>query len=118
MAGSKVSLTCMDERRRVMYYNSDETDELGQFEMTVNKYINGKELKEKMCSVRIVSSPDPTCNLLTDFGAGKSGLKLTQPSFIYRDLVKYVVGPFYFTTPLCDQPDTTESSDDYRGKNY
>ncbi|KAF2307475.1 hypothetical protein GH714_028979 [Hevea brasiliensis] len=115
--GCKVSLTCMDERRRVMYYNSDVTDKLGQFDMTVNKYINGKVLKEKLCSVRLVSSPDPTCNILTDFAGGKSGVKLRQPTLIYRDMVKYVLGPFYFTSPMCDQPDTSESNY-YHGSNY
>ncbi|CBI30197.3 unnamed protein product, partial [Vitis vinifera] len=29
--GSRVSVTCMDDRRRVMYYGSDETDEAGKY---------------------------------------------------------------------------------------
>ncbi|EEF42850.1 conserved hypothetical protein [Ricinus communis] len=107
--GCKVSLTCMDERRRVMYYESDITDEEGQFDMTVSKYINGKELKEKLCSVRLVSSPDQTCNILTDFAGGKSGVKLRRPTLIYRDMVKYMLQPFYFTTPMCEEPDTSQS---------
>ncbi|KAA8518661.1 hypothetical protein F0562_016135 [Nyssa sinensis] len=45
--GCKVSITCMDDRSRVVYYGSDETDEAGDFEMIINKHINGKELNVK-----------------------------------------------------------------------
>ncbi|KAF5186119.1 Pollen ole e 1 allergen and extensin family protein [Thalictrum thalictroides] len=105
--GCRVSVTCMDDRGRVMHYASDETDEQGDFDMIVDKNINGKELKPELCSVRLVSSPDNVCNLLTDFAGGRSGVKLTRPSHIFRDLVKYTLGPFFFTTPMCDEPDTT-----------
>ncbi|KAJ8754046.1 hypothetical protein K2173_001944 [Erythroxylum novogranatense] len=118
--GCRVSLTCMDEGGRVIYYGSDETNEQGQFEMTLSKVLNGKELKEKLCSVRLVSSPNPTCNVLTDFAGGKSGVKLRGPSLVYRDLIKYVLAPFYFTSPICDRPDTTQSDGGYtnRGSQY
>ena len=115
IAGGKVSITCMDDRSRVVYYGSDATDELGQFDIIVNKYINGKELKAKLCSVRLVSSPDSTCNILTDFAGGKRGVKLNLPSLVYRDQIKYTLGPFYFTKPLCDEPNTTDSDDTHGG---
>ncbi|KAJ4838405.1 hypothetical protein Tsubulata_017435 [Turnera subulata] len=105
--GSKVSLTCMDERRRVAYFVSDVTDQKGQFDMSVSKYINGKRLNDKLCWVRLISSPDPTCNVFTDFGGGKSGVKLMRPTSVYHDTLKYVLTPLYFTTPMCEQPDTT-----------
>lgn len=110
----------MDERSRVVYYGSDLTDEMGQFDLTINKFtIHGKELKAKLCSVRLVSSPDATCNILTDFAGGRSGVRLQRPSLVYRDLVKYTLGPFYFTTPMCEEPDThDESHDDGQGHNY
>ncbi|XP_061352405.1 non-classical arabinogalactan protein 31 [Gastrolobium bilobum] len=104
--GVKVSLTCMDKRSRVVCYTSDTTDELGQYDMTVNKYVHGKELDTKQCSVRLVSSPDYACNILTDFGGGKSGVKLNNPTSVYRSLIKYVLNPFYYTTPMCDKPET------------
>ncbi|KAH7690796.1 hypothetical protein IHE45_02G074100 [Dioscorea alata] len=111
LKGCKVSVTCMDERRRVVYHANDETDDQGEFQLLVNKYINGKELKhEKGCTVRLVSSPHPNCNIATDFGKGKSGAKLCSPSHVYPGLVKYTVGPFYFTSPMCDDPDTTPPS--------
>ncbi|KAF6134350.1 hypothetical protein GIB67_005742 [Kingdonia uniflora] len=116
--GVRVSVTCMDERSRVVYYGSDETDAQGVFEMTINRYINGKELKANLCSVRLVSSPDPVYNIFTNFGGGKCGVKLSRPSLVYRDLIKYTLGPFYFTSPMCDEPDTTESTDDHQGSNY
>jgi len=101
-----VSLTCMDKRNRVMYYTSDTTDELGLYDMIVNKYIYGKKLDTKGCYVRLVSSPDNVCNILTDFGGGKAGYKLKYPTSVYRGLIKYMVTPFYYTTPMCDMPDT------------
>ncbi|XP_075637329.1 pistil-specific extensin-like protein [Castanea sativa] len=113
--GGKVSIACMDDRSRVVYYGSDVTDELGQFDIIVNKYINGKELKAKLCSVRLVSSPDSTCNILTDFASGKRGVKLNLPSLVYRDQIKYTLGPFYFTKLLCDEPNTTDSDDTHGG---
>lgn len=104
--GGKVSVTCMDERKRVVYYGSDLTDGQGVFDLIVNKYVNGKELKPDCCWVRLVSSPDATCNLLTNFAGGRSGVKLNRPTSVYRDMIKYGVGPFYFTTPMCDDPQT------------
>lgn len=111
-AGSKVSVTCFDQRRRVMYYGSDTTDETGQFYLSLKEYINGKKLDTKLCSVRLVSSPDNACNILTDFGGGKTGVKLINPTSMYRDLIKFVLSPFYYTTPMCDKPDTSHSYDD------
>ncbi|XP_022144725.1 pistil-specific extensin-like protein [Momordica charantia] len=113
----KVSVTCLDERSRVMHYASDLTDELGQFDITIDKLVHGKKLNPKKCSVRLVSSPDPTCNIMTDFAGGRSGVQLRGPSLTYRDFVKYVLGPFYFTSPMCEEPNT-DDSDDNNGKNY
>ncbi|XP_009779882.1 pistil-specific extensin-like protein [Nicotiana sylvestris] len=121
--GSIVSLTCLDERRRVMYYGSDLTDEAGKFDLITNTTCYGKTIKPQNCFLRLVSSPDPVCNIATDFAGGKSGIKLHRPTVIYRDLLKYVLGPFYYTTPMCDEPDTNdddnlESDDEGKGSNY
>ncbi|KAK9093899.1 hypothetical protein Scep_025368 [Stephania cephalantha] len=83
--GSRVSATCMDERDKVIYYGSDETDEEGEFDKVVDNRETCKELRPELCSVRLVSSPNPVCNVATDFGGGKSGVKLGKPSFVYRD---------------------------------
>ncbi|KAK4281577.1 hypothetical protein QN277_013050 [Acacia crassicarpa] len=109
--GSKVSLTCLDRRGRVIYYTSDTTDETGQFDLTVKTYLYSKKLDTKLCSVRLVSSPDSACNILTDFGRGRSGLKLANPTSIYRHVTKFVLEPFFFTSPMCDKPDTSYSDD-------
>ncbi|TXG58390.1 hypothetical protein EZV62_016219 [Acer yangbiense] len=111
LKGVKVSLTCMDERSRVMYYNSDFTDEEGYYEMEVEKYVYGKELKAKLCKIRLVSSPDPTCNVITNFAGGKSGVKLWRPTEVFGDTVKYKSGRFFFTTPMCEKPDTSASQE-------
>ncbi|KAM1294579.1 pistil-specific extensin-like protein [Malus sylvestris] len=117
--GGKVSMTCMDERSRVVFYASDLTDEKGQFNLIMNKYTtNGKEVNANRCSLRLVSCPDATCNVPTNFGGGRSGVKLNRPSLVYRDLVKYTLGPFYYTSPMCEKPDTTRYDDRGNGRNY
>ncbi|KAL4181966.1 hypothetical protein AMTRI_Chr12g240100 [Amborella trichopoda] len=115
--GSKVAVTCMDERKRTVYYASDETDEQGEFEIPLKKeYVKGKSLSTVGCLVRLVSSPDPLCNVPTDFGRGHSGVTLEWPSIVYKDLIKHIVGPFYFTSSMCEEPDTQEEHD--QGTNY
>ncbi|OMO84045.1 Pollen Ole e 1 allergen/extensin [Corchorus olitorius] len=115
--GCKVSVTCMDDRNRVMYYGSDETDEQGKFNMAVNKYINGKVLQAKSCLVRLVSSPHPTCNIPTNFAGGHTGVNLPiRPAVVYRDLVQYELGTFFYTTPRCDKP-KPDSPDSCHGNN-
>ncbi|XP_077225817.1 uncharacterized protein LOC143859025 [Tasmannia lanceolata] len=84
--GCSVALTCMDERGRVVYYTSDETDGEGEFEMRIE---SRRLLRE-------------------DFAGGRSGVKLSRPSHVYGDQIKYTLGSFYFTSPMCDEPDTTE----------
>ncbi|KAG9441859.1 hypothetical protein H6P81_017713 [Aristolochia fimbriata] len=115
--GCKVAVTCRDERKRVVYYGSDETDEEGEYDIAIDKHVNGKELNAAGCSLRLVSSPDPQCNILTDFAGGKSGVKLRRPSYVYRDEVRYALKPLFFTSPMCDEPDTKEDPSD-QGGNY
>ncbi|XVE61605.1 hypothetical protein DITRI_Ditri06bG0053600 [Diplodiscus trichospermus] len=116
--GCKVSVTCMDDRSRIMYYGSDETDEKGEFNMVVNKYINGKELKAKSCLVRLVSSPHPTCNIPTNFAGGHTGVELpVRPAVVYRDLVQYQLGTFFYTTPRCDKLPASAASDECHANN-
>lgn len=96
-----------------MHYGSDTTDEAGQFRMSINKLMsNGKPIKTGSCFVRLLSSPDKACDVFTDFGGGLSGVRLTQPTSVFRDLVKFTLNPFYFTSPMCDEPDTTPSTPD------
>lgn len=100
-------MTCLDDRNRVVHYASDLTDEAGNFDVTCQKFVNGKKLRPESCYLRLVSSPDPVCNVATNFAGGVTGVKLHRPSVVYRDLVKYALGPFYYTTPMCEEPDTT-----------
>ncbi|XP_073158762.1 uncharacterized protein [Henckelia pumila] len=112
LKGAKVSVTCLDERSRIVHYASDLTDGAGDFEVNCNKYANGKKINPKNCFLRLVSSPDPVCNVATNFAGGKTGLKLQRPAVVYRDTVKYALGAFYYTTPMCDEPDTSILDDD------
>ncbi|KAL9679889.1 hypothetical protein QQ045_017760 [Rhodiola kirilowii] len=116
---SKVSITCLDEKRhRVMYFNSDLTDDSGDYDITIGmKDTTGKRLNLKSCLVRLVSSPDQVCNVMTNSGGGKDGVKLGRPSSVFRDVIKYNMRPFYYTTPMCDEPDTTEG-DENEATNY
>ncbi|CAL5350862.1 unnamed protein product [Camellia sinensis] len=43
---------------------------------------------------------DPVCNIATDFAGGRSGVKLRRATVVYRDFVKHVLSPFYYTTPM------------------
>ncbi|GAB4827072.1 hypothetical protein Ancab_033955 [Ancistrocladus abbreviatus] len=107
--GCRVSVTCLDERKRVSCYNSDETDAEGEFNMIINKVAYGKQLKPEDCLVRLVSSPDATCNVATNFGNGRTGVRLRQANVRYRGMVKYFLGSFYYTSPLCEEPDSSNS---------
>ncbi|KMT02037.1 hypothetical protein BVRB_9g207700 [Beta vulgaris subsp. vulgaris] len=111
--GCRVSITCLDEHKGLAYYGSDATDDDGQFNMMVDKSVHGKKISPKDCLVRLVSSPDPSCNIATDFAGGKKGVKLRQASVSYRGMTKYVVGPFYYTTPTCDDEPDTPSQGSY-----
>ncbi|KAL5563768.1 hypothetical protein UlMin_033515 [Ulmus minor] len=104
--GGIVSITCMDERSIVVHYASGTNDKIGQFELKVklNKCA-GKKLNPKFCWVRLVSSPHPTCNLFTNFG------------IVYRDSITYKLGPFYYTSPMCDKLDTSDDQSNYHDNN-
>ncbi|GAB2227024.1 hypothetical protein Droror1_Dr00008823 [Drosera rotundifolia] len=106
--GAKASVTCLDDRKRVSYYNSDETDAAGEFNIIINKDAYGKTLKPENCLVRLVSSTDPTCKVATNFGNGKTGVKLVQPNVKYRNLVKYQLSAFYYTSAACEVPFTSK----------
>lgn len=106
--GAKVAVTCMDCRGRVVYHGSDFTDEKGEFELeVVRRRAYGKAIEVEDCTVRLVSSSESTCNVMTDFGGGRSGVRPHHPSALHRGLVKYTVGPFYFTSPACDYTDAS-----------
>ncbi|GMH09877.1 hypothetical protein Nepgr_011718 [Nepenthes gracilis] len=111
--GCKVSVTCLDERKRVLYYNSDDTDADGEFDVIISQVVYGKKLKPKDCLVRVVSSPDVACNVATNFGNGRTGVRLRQPNVRYKGMVKYLVGPFYYTTPMCEEPRDPNSAYHY-----
>ncbi|KAI3933312.1 hypothetical protein MKW98_006671 [Papaver atlanticum] len=111
--GSRVSILCMDDaNKKVVYRGSNKTNKKGEFGIILNqKSINGKEIiKPKLCTVKLESSPNPDCYIPTDFRGGRLGVKLNsvRPSFdqLRPNVTKYRLGPFSYTTPLCDEIDT------------
>ncbi|RZC81770.1 hypothetical protein C5167_044344 [Papaver somniferum] len=113
IVGSRVSILCMDDaNKEVVYMGSNKTNKKGEFEMILNQeYITGKEIiKQKLCTVKLVSSPNPYSYIPTYFRGGRLGVKLNsvRPSFDQQrpNVTKYRLGPFSYTTPLCDELDT------------
>ncbi|KAM7254753.1 hypothetical protein ACFE04_019994 [Oxalis oulophora] len=102
--GCVVGILCRDERYKAIHYGSDATDDEGKFNIVVDRYLHGKEVKPNLCIVRLVSSPHPSCHIATDFANGQTGVKLRRPTTVNRDLVAYMLGPFYYTTPMCEKP--------------
>ncbi|KAE8684835.1 putative Eukaryotic release factor 1 (eRF1) family protein [Hibiscus syriacus] len=110
--GLKAPIPFKDDRSRIIYYESHETDEQGNFNMAVNKYVNGKELQPQSCLIRLVSSPHATCNILTNFAGELKGIKLpNRPTVLYRDLVQYQLGTFFYTTQRCAKPAADHNHD-------
>nr|CAD1835155.1 unnamed protein product [Ananas comosus var. bracteatus] len=104
IVGSKVGVTCMGPQARVLLHKSDACDRRGEFDIVVDKYVNGVEVNPEECTVRLVSSGCQNCTVMTNFNGGKDGVRLSRPSTVYPGHIAYKVGPFYFTIPKCDLP--------------
>ncbi|XP_062119182.1 non-classical arabinogalactan protein 30 [Humulus lupulus] len=116
--GGIVSITCMDQRRRVVHYASDVTDELGGFELNISSEVCAyKRLNPKLCRARLVSSPDYDCNILANFGGGHTGVALSWPTSIFHNSIGYTLHPFYFTTQTCQKPQQEEEDRVYQNNN-
>ncbi|KAG6532164.1 hypothetical protein ZIOFF_006002 [Zingiber officinale] len=104
MKGAKVAVTCLDSRQQTVYHVSATTDSKGEFHLPVSVSAGGKAMRPaEDCTVGLVSSPDTTCDIMTEFGGGKGGVK---PGHVWEQLVaaEYTVGPFFFAPRLCEQP--------------
>ncbi|WOL00649.1 pistil-specific extensin-like protein [Canna indica] len=107
--GARVAVTCLDSRRRrVVYHASGTTDGAGEFDFPISIYPGGSTKATikpaEDCTVRVVASPDATCNIMTDFGGGQRGVKPDQRSALHpAGVVKYTLGPFFFTSLACEE---------------
>ncbi|KAK3157059.1 hypothetical protein QOZ80_2AG0115620 [Eleusine coracana subsp. coracana] len=102
--GSVVGVTCLDKRTgRTVYHGRDATDDKGVFNIEVPAEVRGGcRLEPTDCLVRIASSGDAGCAVLTNFNGGRTGEKPYRPVKIFPGEVTYAVGPYYATLPKCD----------------
>ncbi|CAI0407555.1 unnamed protein product [Linum tenue] len=85
--GSTVSLTCMDDRKRVHHYDSDVTDERGEYEMVEGSPASGSASPRR----RTVAPPSTTSDRSTTRTQGASDRRLaslmTNPVMIRSTIV-------------------------------
>lgn len=111
--GSKVSITCRDDRSRVVYHGSDYTDGQGIFNIEVpSKATNGCDLAPSRCLVRLASSGDAACAAFTDFNRGQTGQVPSRLTHASPTKVTYAVGPYYCTLRQCDDDVKGDDEDD------
>ncbi|XP_038990665.1 uncharacterized protein LOC120113655 [Hibiscus syriacus] len=56
--------------------------------------------------------PHATCNIPTNFAGGLTGVNLpNRPTVLYRDLVQYQLGTFFYTTQRCAKPAAGDNHD-------
>ncbi|KAL6905294.1 hypothetical protein ACP4OV_002895 [Aristida adscensionis] len=114
--GSVVAVTCLAKRTgKMVYHGTDTTDSKGAFTIEVPYLVHGCELEATDCVVRLASSGDAACAVLTNFNGGKEGDK---PSRCVQnglgDVVVYAVGPYYAAPAQCDVKDKDDDDDDVR----
>lgn len=98
-----MSITCRDDRRRVVYHGSDATDAQGVFNIEVpSKARNGRDIAPSRCLVRLASSGDAACAVFTDFNRGETGQVPSRVTHASPNRVTYAVGPYYYTLRQCD----------------
>ncbi|KAJ0979389.1 hypothetical protein J5N97_014863 [Dioscorea zingiberensis] len=91
MPKATVSISCKDYKNRVKYHQAFKADAGGYFyaqlhDLNINNFYLGHPLHA--CTVRLLSSSDPTCNLFTNINGGIEGAAL-------KDKNKKVSGPYY-----------------------
>ena len=105
LPSAKVGISCRDHKNRVGFYKSVKADNNGYFYcplegLEVKRYYKGEFARA--CTVKLLSSPNGECNLLTNINGGIEGSAL-------RDVNKTVVGKgykavVYSTGPLAFRP--------------
>ncbi|MQL69232.1 hypothetical protein Taro_001486 [Colocasia esculenta] len=105
LPSAKVSVSCIDNKNRVRFYESFQTDGNGYFYAP----LQGLDLKGspaalqplRACKVRLVSSADPKCNLLTNVNYGIAGAPLREANETSYEVVLYSAGPLAFRPAYC-----------------
>ncbi|KAF3616318.1 putative eukaryotic translation initiation factor 3 subunit D-like [Capsicum annuum] len=73
LAGASVKLVCYNGKKGII--ESATTNNNGVFLITL-KSLSGADISK--CRVYLLKSPNPTCNVPTDFNGGKTGALLKQ----------------------------------------
>ncbi|KAK6932978.1 hypothetical protein RJ641_035872 [Dillenia turbinata] len=106
--GAKVSVICKDYKDRVTYYKTCETDKNGYFYAQLDGFKMSHLLLDHplhSCHVKLVSSPDQGCNLLSNINNALYGAPLRYENKrlvgeIYEAVV-YAAGPVAFRPSHC-----------------
>ncbi|RCV24782.1 hypothetical protein SETIT_5G114200v2 [Setaria italica] len=109
LPGARVTVTCRDRKNRVMAWRSPAADYNGYFlaEFGVERAGDffGKDPREA-CFVRLLSSPDAKCNVVTNINGGMGGASLRDEGKRWTDgrgieNVVYAAGPLAFRPEMC-----------------
>ena len=105
-----VAVTCLDKHTgRTVFHGRDATDEEGVFNVEVPYVVSNCHLDPSECLVRVVSSGDAGCAVLTNFNLGRTGEKPSRPYRSGPTEAVYSAGPYYSTLPQCDVLDDDKS---------
>ncbi|ONK62597.1 uncharacterized protein A4U43_C07F5760 [Asparagus officinalis] len=112
LPSAKVGISCRDHKHRVGFYKSVKTDNNGYFYcplegLDLKKYYEGELVHA--CRVRLISSPNVECNLLTNINGGIEGSMLrdvnkTSAGEGYKTVI-YSAGPLAFHPAYCPPED-------------
>ncbi|KAF4380110.1 hypothetical protein CsatB_010010 [Cannabis sativa] len=111
---AKVSVVCKNYRGQVSYYKSFEADNEGYFYAQLDGFQMSHDLLDhplQSCKVKLVSSPDEKCNLLSNINYGMYGAPLRFEDKVLRggkhyEAVIYAAGPLAFRPNDCPPPTT------------
>ncbi|GMN73301.1 hypothetical protein TIFTF001_052154 [Ficus carica] len=109
---AKVSVICKNYRGQVSFYKAFEADSKGYFYAELEGYKMSHVLLDhplQACKVKLVSSPDAKCSLLSNVNYGMYGSPLRFEKKMLRsenyEAVIYAAGPLAFRPNHC--PPTT-----------
>ncbi|KAL9688152.1 hypothetical protein QQ045_032567 [Rhodiola kirilowii] len=108
IAGATVGVICRDHKGSAKYYKAFDTDSSGYFYgqlagFTMDHYLLDHPLHS--CTVKLVSSPLDTCNILTNVNNALNGAPLRFENKVVREkkyeAVIYAAGPLAFRPESC-----------------
>ncbi|KAK1270858.1 hypothetical protein QJS04_geneDACA006010 [Acorus gramineus] len=106
ITSAKVGVACKDPKNRVRYYKSFQTDSNGYFYAELKGLDAAlKDNALRACTVHLLSSADPHCNVPTNVNYGIYGAPLRDEQKRlygkYYEAVIYAAGPFAFRPKVC-----------------